>query len=153
MDIEIRLANEAETVAAGERLGRCLEMATVVYLDGDLGAGKTTFCRGVLHAYGHTGAVKSPTYTLVEPYELAAVTVYHFDLYRLGDPEELEYMGLRDYFSDDSIALIEWPERGAGVLPSPDIQVNIEQQGVGRRLVVQALSERGRRIVTQIKAL
>ncbi|MBM7423518.1 tRNA (adenosine(37)-N6)-threonylcarbamoyltransferase complex ATPase subunit type 1 TsaE [Spongiibacter marinus] len=153
MDIEIQLANEAETVAAGERLGRCLEMATVVYLDGDLGAGKTTFCRGVLHAYGHTGAVKSPTYTLVEPYELAAVTVYHFDLYRLGDPEELEYMGLRDYFSDDSIALIEWPERGAGVLPSPDIQVNIEQQGVGRRLVVQALSERGRRIVTQIKAL
>jgi tRNA threonylcarbamoyladenosine biosynthesis protein TsaE len=153
MDIEIQLANEAETVAAGERLGRCLEMATVVYLDGDLGAGKTTFCRGVLHAYGHTGAVKSPTYTLVEPYELAAVTVYHFDLYRLGDPEELEYMGLRDYFSDESIALIEWPERGAGVLPSPDIQVNIEQQGVGRRLVVQALSERGRRIVTQIKAL
>lgn len=153
MDIEIQLANEAETVAAGERLGRCLEMATVVYLDGDLGAGKTTFCRGVLHAYGHTGAVKSPTYTLVEPYELAAVTVYHFDLYRLGDPEELEYMGLRDYFSDESIALIEWPERGAGVLPSPDIQVNIEQQGVGRRLVVQALSERGRRIVKQIKAL
>lgn len=153
MDIEIQLANEAETVAAGERLGRCLEMATVVYLDGGLGAGKTTFCRGVLHAYGHTGAVKSPTYTLVEPYELATVTVYHFDLYRLGDPEELEYMGLRDYFSDDSIALIEWPERGAGVLPSPDIQVNIEQQGVGRRLVVQALSERGRRIVTQIKAL
>lgn len=153
MDIEIQLANEAETVAAGERLGRCLEMATVVYLDGDLGAGKTTFCRGVLHAHGHTGAVKSPTYTLVEPYELAAVTVYHFDLYRLGDPEELEYMGLRDYFSDDSIALIEWPQRGAGVLPSPDIQVNIEQQGVGRRLVVQALSERGRRIVTQIKAL
>ncbi|WP_288363645.1 tRNA (adenosine(37)-N6)-threonylcarbamoyltransferase complex ATPase subunit type 1 TsaE [uncultured Spongiibacter sp.] len=153
MDIEIQLANEAETVAAGERLGRCLEMATVVYLDGDLGAGKTTFCRGVLHAYGHTGAVKSPTYTLVEPYELATVTVYHFDLYRLGDPEELEYMGLRDYFSDDSIALIEWPERGAGVLPSPDIQVNIGQQGVGRRLVVQALSERGRRIVTQIKAL
>jgi tRNA threonylcarbamoyladenosine biosynthesis protein TsaE len=153
MDIEIQLANEAETVAAGERLGRCLEMATVVYLDGDLGAGKTTFCRGVLHAYGHTGAGKSPTYTLVEPYELAAVTVYHFDLYRLGDPEELEYMGLRDYFSDESIALIEWPERGAGVLPSPDIQVNIEQQGVGRRLVVQALSERGRRIVTQIKAL
>lgn len=153
MDIEIQLANEAETVAAGKRLGRCLEMATVVYLDGDLGAGKTTFCRGVLHAYGHTGAVKSPTYTLVEPYELATITVYHFDLYRLGDPEELEYMGLRDYFSDDSIALIEWPERGAGVLPSPDIQVNIEQQGVGRRLVVQALSERGRRIVTQIKAL
>lgn len=153
MDIEIQLANEAETVAAGERLGRCLEMATVVYLDGDLGAGKTTFCRGVLHAYGHTGAVKSPTYTLVEPYELATITVYHFDLYRLGDPEELEYMGLRDYFSDDGIALIEWPERGAGVLPSPDIQVNIEQQGVGRRLVVQALSERGRRIVTQIKAL
>ncbi|WP_372879149.1 tRNA (adenosine(37)-N6)-threonylcarbamoyltransferase complex ATPase subunit type 1 TsaE [Spongiibacter marinus] len=153
MDIEIQLANEAETVAAGERLGRCLEMATVVYLDGDLGAGKTTFCRGVLHAHGHTGAVKSPTYTLVEPYELATVTVYHFDLYRLGDSEELEYMGLRDYFSDDSIALIEWPQRGAGVLPSPDIQVNIEQQGVGRRLVVQALSERGRRIVTQIKAL
>ena len=153
MSFEVRLANEAETVSAGERVGRCLIAPAVVYLDGDLGAGKTTFCRGVLRAQGHSGAVKSPTYTLVEPYELAAASVYHFDLYRLGDPEELEYMGLRDYFSNDSICLVEWPQRGAGVLPSPDIQVNIEQQGLGRRLVVQAHTDRGRRIVTQIKAL
>ena len=149
----LEAGDEAAMVDCGNRLAALLEPGTVVHLEGDLGMGKTTLSRGIVQGFGHRGAVKSPTYTLVEPYELAAVTVYHFDLYRLGDPEELEYMGLRDYFSDDSIALIEWPERGAGVLPSPDIQVNIEQQGVGRRLVVQALSERGRRIVTQIKAL
>ncbi len=153
MKYEVELADERQTVAAGERVGRCLQAPALIFLQGDLGAGKTTFCRGVLQACNYFGAVKSPTYTLVEPYELAEVTVYHFDLYRLGDPEELEYMGLRDYIGDHSICLIEWPQRGAGVLPSPDIQVNIAQQGHGRRLQLLAHSERGRRIITQIKAL
>lgn len=153
MRFELLLPDEAATVAAGEQLGHCLEAPATVFLDGELGAGKTTFCRGILRARGHLGAVKSPTYTLVEPYELGSAVLYHFDLYRLGDPEELEYMGLRDYFADNSLCLVEWPERGAGILPSPDIQVTIGQQGLGRRLVVSAHTECGRRIVTQIKAL
>lgn len=125
----------------------------VIHLLGYLGAGKTTFSRGVVQALGHTGAVKSPTYTLVEPYELPPWQVYHFDLYRLSDAEELEYMGIRDYFSEHSICLIEWPERGAGLLPSPDISVRLQpssdlDEGAHMRdLDIQAFSERGRQVL------
>lgn len=129
--------NEAEMVALGEQLGRTFMQypgALGVHLLGDLGAGKTTLTRGILRAFGHAGAVKSPTYTLVEAYEFALRTVYHFDLYRLGDPEELEYMGIRDYFADNSLCLIEWPGRGEGVLPAPDLVIGISIAGAGRRL-------------------
>lgn len=142
------LADEAATVAAGRALGSAVKEGAVIYLEGQLGAGKTTLCRGVLAAFGHLGPVKSPTYTLVEPYTLAAGVVYHFDLYRLGDPEELEYMGIRDYFEPGAVCLIEWPARGRGVLPLPDIRVSIEQQGTGRRLEIRGESGRGRAIVT-----
>lgn len=132
------LANtETEMVALGEQLGRAFVQypaAFTVHLLGDLGAGKTTLTRGILRAFGHTGAVKSPTYTLVEAYEFAARTVYHFDLYRLGDPEELEYMGIRDYFADNTLCLIEWPTRGDGVLPVPDLVIDIVVFGDGRCL-------------------
>ncbi len=144
------LDDEAETVAAGQWLGAALKGGAVVYLGGQLGAGKTTFCRGVLRAFGHTGAVKSPTYTLVEPYENAGVNVYHFDLYRLGDPEELEYMGIRDYFDGDAVCLVEWPERGAGVLPLADIMVSIEVQGAGRQLAARSATPRGQQILAQL---
>lgn len=129
--------NEIEMVALGEQLGRAFvqyPIALTVHLLGDLGAGKTTLTRGILRAFGHAGAVKSPTYTLVEAYEFAARTVYHFDLYRLGDPEELEYMGIRDYFADNTLCLIEWPARGAGVLPVPDLVIDIRVAGEGRRI-------------------
>jgi len=129
--------NETEMVALGEQLGGAFVQypgALTVHLLGDLGAGKTTLTRGILRAFGHTGAVKSPTYTLVEAYEFTERTVYHFDLYRLGDPEELEYMGIRDYFADHSLCLIEWPARGEGVLPAPDLVIEISVAGAGRRL-------------------
>ncbi|MBD2857902.1 tRNA (adenosine(37)-N6)-threonylcarbamoyltransferase complex ATPase subunit type 1 TsaE [Spongiibacter sp. KMU-158] len=144
------LTDEAATVAAGQKFGTAVGDGAIVYLDGQLGAGKTTFCRGVLSAFGYSGAVKSPTYTLVEPYELKGITAYHFDLYRLGDPEELEYMGIRDYFTENAICLIEWPERGAGVLPLADIQVSIVQHGSGRRLTLVANTARGRQIVCDL---
>lgn len=136
---EFYIDNEADMVAFGERIGRSLRAqlkSQRVFLNGDLGAGKTTMSRGILRAFGHNGAVKSPTYTLVEIYEFAERRVYHFDLYRLGDPEELEYMGIRDYFSDGSICLIEWPERGAGILPIPDVALDISVKGVGRLIKV-----------------
>ncbi len=139
----IYLANESETVAAGEKLGAQLQCGGVVYLGGTLGAGKTTFCRGVLKAFGHSGAVKSPTYTLVEPYERGQNRLYHFDLYRLGDPEELEFMGVRDYFSEQSIALVEWPSKGEGYIPKADLVVNLIVSGEGRKLTVESFSERG----------
>lgn len=132
--------NEAAMVALGEQLGRAFVQypaALTVHLLGDLGAGKTTLTRGILRVFGHMGAVKSPTYTLVEAYEFPARTVYHFDLYRLGDAEELEYMGIRDYFADNTLCLIEWPARGEGVLPVPDLVIDISIAGEGRRLDVR----------------
>jgi tRNA threonylcarbamoyladenosine biosynthesis protein TsaE len=135
--------NETAMVALGEQLGRTLNQypgALTVHLLGDLGAGKTTLTRGILRAFGHKGAVKSPTYTLVEAYEFPARTVYHFDLYRLGDPEELEYMGIRDYFADNTLCLLEWPARGEGVLPVPDLVIDISVVGEGRRLDVHTNS-------------
>ena len=133
--------DEHAMVALGEQLGRAFAQypaALTVHLLGDLGAGKTTLTRGILRAFGHAGAVKSPTYTLVEAYEFPARTVYHFDLYRLGDPEELEYMGIRDYFSASTLCLIEWPARGEGVLPVPDVVIDISVAGEGRRINVHA---------------
>jgi tRNA threonylcarbamoyladenosine biosynthesis protein TsaE len=99
---------------------------------------------------GWQDRVKSPTYTLVEEYQVAQATVYHFDLYRLADPEELEYMGIRDYFDNDSICLVEWPERGAGVLPLADIMVSIEAQGAGRLLAARSETPRGQQILAQL---
>ena len=127
------IADEAAMVAFGGKLSAAA-VAGVIFLNGDLGMGKTTLCRGILQGAGHQGAVKSPTYTLVEPYELAERQIYHFDLYRLGDPEELEYFGIRDYFHDAALCLIEWPEKGAGILPEADMLINISQQGDGRQI-------------------
>lgn len=141
------LDDEAATVAAGERFGRAARAGGVVFLEGTLGAGKTTFSRGVLRALGHSGAVKSPTYTLVEPYEFAGAQVFHFDLYRLGDPEELEYMGIRDYFRDEHLCLVEWPSRGEGVLPVADVLLTLTVEPPGRRLRLQAQTQRGQTLL------
>jgi tRNA threonylcarbamoyladenosine biosynthesis protein TsaE len=145
------VAGEEAMVALGERLGAALHGGAVVFLHGDLGAGKTTFSRGVLRAFGHQGAVKSPTYTLVEPYEFEGVTVYHFDLYRLGDPEELDYMGIRDYFTGPTVCLVEWSSRGEGFLPQADLHVDIDHIDIDhRRVALRANTERGRVICQQL---
>ena len=127
------LADEAATLALGASLAARLTGGGCVYLEGDLGAGKTTLVRGILRAMGHEGAVKSPTYTIVEPYELGDVHIYHFDLYRLADPEELELIGVRDYFGSGDLGLLEWPERGAGVAPPPDLIITLAVDGHGRK--------------------
>ncbi len=136
--------------ALGARLaGACLPGA-IIYLVGELGAGKSTLARGFLRALGHEGSVRSPTYTLVEPYELPAGQIYHLDLYRLADPEELEFLGLRDWLTDNAILLVEWPQRGAGVLPAADVIVTIAYDGTARHVNVMAVSEKGRQIAVAL---
>lgn len=144
------LADEAAMVAFGSDLAKASNGQGVVFLQGDLGMGKTTLCRGVLQAFGHTGAVKSPTYTLVEPYELADNMVYHFDLYRLADPEELEYLGIRDYFDNQALCLIEWPDKGAGILPKPDLTLSITVEGQGRRIEWQPETQFGQQLADKL---
>jgi len=144
-------ADEAALVGFGARLAAAATRGLVIALCGGLGMGKTTLARGFIQESGHRGAVKSPTYTLVEPYQTTAWRVYHFDLYRLGDPEELEFMGIRDYFTDDAICLVEWPERGESVLPPADLTINIEREGSGRRLLVIASSVLGKSVLAQMQ--
>jgi len=122
----------ALAAALARRVGN---QPALVFLHGDLGAGKTTFVRGFLRGLGFHGAVRSPTYTLVEPYPLEGITVYHLDLYRLGDPEELEYLGLREMLGGGALLFVEWPERGGGWLPQADVLIEISHRERGRRLV------------------
>ncbi|KAA1151663.1 tRNA (adenosine(37)-N6)-threonylcarbamoyltransferase complex ATPase subunit type 1 TsaE [Pseudoalteromonas sp. FUC4] len=149
---EFHLTDEVATVSMGNRVADIIEQGAVIYLHGDLGAGKTTFTRGVVQGFGHTGKVKSPTYTLVEPYELERANVYHFDLYRLGDPEELEYMGIRDYFSPDAICVVEWPEKGGEFIPVPDLDITLSYVGDERKIVINSASERGVAIVEKLNS-
>ena len=142
-EVILFLADEDAMVAFGQRIAQVTAGAGVIFLEGDLGAGKTTLSRGIIRGLGHTGAVKSPTFTLVEPYEIDDIRAFHFDLYRLVDPEELEFLGIRDYFEDDALCLIEWPEKGAGFLPKPDLTITITPHNTGRLLKLTPQGSRG----------
>lgn len=154
--MQLRLDDEDRQVALGECLGRALQGRGRVHLSGELGAGKTTLARGVLRAYGHQGAVKSPTYTLVEPYELSLdgepVTLHHFDLYRLGDPEELEFIGGRDLLAEGHLCLVEWAERGEGWLTPPDLEVALSHaEAEGREAHISAATTLGEALLTRLE--
>ncbi|MGJ8515619.1 tRNA (adenosine(37)-N6)-threonylcarbamoyltransferase complex ATPase subunit type 1 TsaE [Carnimonas bestiolae] len=148
--LERTLRDEDAQIAFGRALGAALDFSGCVFLEGELGAGKTTLTRGVLRAAGYQGAVKSPTYTLLEPYNIADRHIYHFDLYRLSDPEELEFIGARDVFKEAGLYLVEWPSRGEGGLPAPDLRICIDVLESGRKARVTAHSEAGARALATL---
>lgn len=132
------MPDEAATLEAGRQFSAQLKSGSTVYLHGDLGAGKTTFVRGILQGLGHVGKVKSPTYTLVEPYVVSRYNLYHFDLYRFNDEEEWEAAGFREYFNAGSICLVEWPEKAGNLLPNADFDIKMGVLGSGRTLEIIA---------------
>jgi tRNA threonylcarbamoyladenosine biosynthesis protein TsaE len=141
---------EADMFSYVKKIAESIEHGAVIYLSGQLGAGKTTFVRGFLRALGYQDKVKSPTFTLVEVYELADKLIYHFDLYRIENAAELENIGIRDYFSSDAVCLIEWPEKGVPVLPVPDLTCAITIADQGRDMVITASTERGEDIIKHL---
>jgi tRNA threonylcarbamoyladenosine biosynthesis protein TsaE len=150
---EFLIGGEQRQEAFGATLAKLIDAPCIIYLAGDLGAGKTTLARGFLRGLGHEGRVKSPTFTLLEPYELADFHCYHFDLYRLAEPEELLFLGIEDLLQPDAVLLVEWPERGKGVLPEPDLMINVSYEGRARRVALQANKEKGSQIINNLQKL
>ena len=149
--MKCQLADAAATEQLGARLADSVTPA-VVYLIGELGAGKTTLVRGFIHALGYSGKVRSPTYTLVEPYACERCPVFHLDLYRLADAEELEWLGLRDMLAEPALLMVEWPERGSGVLPPADLTIYMDYSGKGREARLVAASEAGRQLLKGLES-
>jgi len=137
-------------MALGARLARALRGGLAIWLQGNLGAGKTTLVRGLLRGLGYEGKVKSPTYTLVEPYVISGLYLYHFDLYRFVDAEEWEAAGFRDYFNAQSVCLIEWPEKAGDLLPPADIEIALEPSGAGRTAILTAGTELGKQCLNAL---
>ncbi|PCJ24373.1 MAG: tRNA (adenosine(37)-N6)-threonylcarbamoyltransferase complex ATPase subunit type 1 TsaE [SAR86 cluster bacterium] len=147
--LDLARATFLDPASAPEKIAEGIGEPTlggVIHLHGDLGAGKTTLARGIMRGYGHRGAVKSPTYTIVEPYEFERCNIYHFDLYRLVDPEEMEYLGTDEYFSASNLCIVEWAEKGRSIVPAADLKIDIESDGTGRLLRCQSLSGKGEKI-------
>lgn len=150
IDSSCFLADEAATEAFGAELARLTSGKGLISLSGDLGAGKTTLCRGLLRAAGHQGRVKSPTYTLVEPYTLRDTHIMHFDLYRLEDPEELDFIGFRDYLTGDNLCLVEWPQKAGTLLPTVDLELELRIEGRGRRVYWQTHTPYGKTLTDNL---
>ena len=170
-EFEFFLESEEETIRFGRRLAAATftdkfsadklptlpenegvkTTGAVIYLAGGLGAGKTTLTRGIMRGYGYNGAVKSPTYTIVEPYEFERCNIYHFDLYRLDDLEEIAFLGVEDYFSPENICVFEWAEKGGKSIPNADVMINFIDQGTGRRLRCQNLTKKGSDILERLR--
>ena len=148
--LTLELDSLFRTEVFGRHLGSQARPGDIITLEGSLGAGKTTLTRGFLRGLGHQGAVKSPTYTLIEPYRIGQRRVYHLDLYRVADPGELEYLGLRELLEEDAVLLIEWAERGEGWLPQPDLRIRIRHAGGGRALHLSAVTATGQRIISML---
>ncbi len=149
--LDLPLANEAAAIDFAVRLAQSITPGMVVYLQGDLGAGKTTLVRALLHALGHTGRVKSPTYTLLEQYEAAGLHLRHFDLYRFRDEEEWEAAGFRDEFDGHNVCLVEWPEKAQGLIPQADVEIVLEILPSGRNLTIRANTETGRKCLSVLQ--
>ncbi len=145
------LAAEADTLALGSALAPGVHAGMVIYLSGDLGAGKTTLARGVLRALGVTERVKSPTFTLVEPYTISSLYLYHFDFYRFNRSDEWRDAGFREYFNHASVCLVEWPEKAGGQLPAPDVRIAMEVAGSGRSVTISADTEAGKDCLKRLK--
>ena len=144
MQLTVELATSTQTEQLGASLTTLIQPGCCVFLQGELGAGKTTLVRGLLHQLGHSGSVKSPTYTLVEPYNLKGIDIFHCDLYRLADPYELEYIGLTDLHNDNSMLVVEWPERGRGMLPTCNINIALNYCKQGRQAQITHLTPVGK---------
>ena len=141
--LELTLEDESATERFGQCLSAILPIPATVYLAGDLGVGKTRLVRAILQSMGHQGNVKSPTYTLVEPYAIGDISIHHFDLYRLADPEELEFLGIRDYFNDQVINFVEWPDKGRGFIAEPDLLITLRyaEQPDAREVTIECVDE------------
>ncbi len=142
--------NESDTQQLAQQLAAHCTPPLVIYFQGQLGAGKTTLARALLRALGITGAIKSPTYALLEPYQTATMLIYHFDLYRIADAEELDYLGIRDYLQDDAICLIEWPEKGETYLPEADLLCKIDILADARKITLSSNNKKGLAIINQL---
>ena len=150
VDLNLHLPDEAATLALGAALGQALEPGLSIHLVGELGAGKTTLVRGVLRGLGWGGPVKSPTYTLVELYEVSRLILHHFDFYRFHDPREWSDAGFRESFNGRTVSLIEWPGKAGGLLPPPDVEIVLESSGEGRNASLHSHSARGQKCLTLV---
>lgn len=148
--LEVDLPSLDITQIFASEIANGLLPGSIIFLHGDLGAGKTTLVRSLLLSLGHTGPAKSPTYTLVESYKLKTMNIEHFDLYRLSDPSELEYIGIRDYITQDSVCIFEWPNKGEGHIPAADLEITLEFTDVGRRALLVANTAAGKNIIENI---
>jgi tRNA threonylcarbamoyladenosine biosynthesis protein TsaE len=151
-EVAAYLEDEAATLELGARLARGLRPGLRIYLSGQLGAGKTTLVRGCLRALGYRGRVKSPTFSLVELYKLSSLYLYHFDFYRFEDPKEWGDAGFRDEFSGAGVCVVEWPEKAARSIPSPDLRITLEHAVTGRKAHIAGETEQGKLCLEELVA-